>query len=54
MIDWKLKTPTSHMELPYSEVALLELFVSEVAVELKALGKPCGRLNCYKAKVCMS
>ena len=31
------------MELPYSEVALLELFVSEVAVELKALGKPCGR-----------
>ena len=43
-------TATLHVELPSNEVALLSLFVSEVAEELQTLGKPCGRLHGYKAK----
>ena len=37
------------MELPSSEVALLQLFVSEVAEELKHWVSLVGDLDCYKA-----
>ena len=38
-----MKIADIDVELPSSKVALLSLFVSEVAEELQTLGKPCGR-----------